>query len=296
MSPFRIIWERALHDRQTLITDRGAAALSAARLRRVCLALWLLLYVSLLASGCASQQDTTLVVYAASSLTEAFTAIGEEFETRNADVRVVFNFAGSQTLSTQIEHGAVADIFASADVVHMERLQKENLVAEAPIIFAQNRLIVVLPAANPAGLHNLRDLARPGVRIVIAQENVPVGRYTQQMLANLSAGTPHTATLLRMPYWQTCGRMELNVRQVFAKVALGEADAGVVYVSDVAAAPAAVVTLEIPAHANVIAEYPIVLLATGKEQELARRFLAFALSPAAQEILERAGLQAVAAA
>ena len=284
-----------MHDRQTLITGRGAAALSAARLRRVCLALWSLLCVSLLASGCASQQDTTLVVYAASSLTEAFTAIGEEFENRNADVRVVFNFAGSQTLSTQIEHGAGADIFASADVVHMERLQKENLVAEAPIIFAQNRLIVVLPAANPAGLHNLRDLARPGVRIVLAQENVPVGRYTQQMLANLGRdaayGNAYAKAVLA-----NVRSMELNVRQVFAKVVLGEADAGVVYVSDVAAAPAAVVTLEIPAHANVIAEYPIALLATGKEQELARRFLAFALSPAAQEILERAGLQAVAAA
>ncbi len=294
VSPFKDNMERALHNRQTLITGRGAALPSAARLRRVCLALWSLLCVSLLAAGCASQQKTTLVVYAASSLTEAFTAIGEEFETRNTDVQVVFNFAGSQTLSTQIEHGAAADIFASADVSHMERLQKENLVAEAPVVFAQNRLIVVLPAANPAGLQDLHDLARPDVRIVLAQENVPVGRYTRQMLDNLGTDAAYGNAYAKAVLANVRSE-ELNVRQVLAKVALGEADAGVVYVSDVASAPAAVETLEIPAHANVIAEYPIALLATGKEQELARRFLAFVLSPSAQEILEQAGFQAVAA-
>lgn len=258
------------------------------------LSLWLLLCAPVLAAGCGAQQTRTLVVYAASSLTAAFTVIGEEFEARHDGVRVVFNFAGSQTLSTQIEHGAVADLFASADEFHMARLQDENLVAGQPVIFAQNRLIVALPVSNPAALTGLRDLARPGVRIVLAQENVPVGRYTRQVLANLSAddtfGSAFGAAVLA-----NVRSEELNVRQVLAKVALGEADAGFVYVSDIAEPGANVAMLEIPNHANVTAAYPIALLAASKEEALARSFIAFVRSPVAQDILQQAGLQTAGA-
>ena len=254
----------------------------------------MLLCSPIMASGCASQQTTTLVVYAASSLTEAFTAIGAEFEARHADVRVIFNFAGSQALSTQIEHGAVADAFASADTLHMDRLQEMNLLAEEPVVFAQNRLIVVLPAANPAGLTSLRDLARPGVRIVIAQQNVPVGRYTRQVLANLSKDATYGSSF-QAAVLANVRSEELNVRQVFAKVVLGEADAAFVYASDVGASTANVVTIEIPEQSNVAAAYPIALLAASKEKALARSFIVFVRSPVAQEILQQAGLQAVAA-
>lgn len=281
-----------MRDRQHVRKSRRSADLIALPLLRTVLSFLLLLCAPVLAGGCASRQVSTLVVYAASSLTEAFTAIGTEFEARHDNVRVVFNFAGSQTLSTQIEHGAVADVFASADAVHMDRLQENDLLAERPVVFALNRLVVVLPAANPAQLRSLRDLARPGLRLVVAQENVPVGRYTRRALANLSADAAFGGSYQRVVLANVLSE-ELNVRQVLAKVALGEADAGFVYVSDVAAQTANVVTLEIPEQHNVAAAYPIALLAASKEKALARSFIEFVQSPAAQGILRQAGLQAV---
>ena len=263
-----------------------------ARWRRCALAV-LLACAVVTASGCASRQSATLVVYAASSLTVAFTAIGAEFERGNSGVRVTFNFAGSQALSTQIEHGAAADVFAAADAAYLERLRAQGLLAGEPVTFARNRLAVAVPAANPANLTGLRDLARPGVRIVMGQENVPVGRYTRQVLAALSAD-PAYGSGFRQAVLANVRSEELNVRQVIAKVVLGEADAGFVYASDVATATAEMRTLPIPARANVDARYPIVPLAAAKDDELARRFIAFVQSPAAQEILRRAGLQTVA--
>ena len=238
--------------------------------------------------GCASAPET-LVVYAASSLTSAFTAIGAEFEERQAGVRVIFNFAGSQALATQIEHGAVADVFASADAVDMERLQRNGLLAADPIVFAENRLVVAVPAANPAELSSLRDLARPGVRIIVGQENVPIGRFTRQVLANLSADATF-GSAFREAVLANVRSEELNVRQVLAKVVLGEADAGFVYVSDVAGPTAGVTKLSIPDAANVRAAYPIALLASSKEPELARQFIAFVRTPLAQDILQESGL------
>ena len=282
-----------MHDRQLLRGSRRGSALSFASYRRVCLALCLLLCLPVMAAGCGARQSRTLVVYAASSLTAAFTAIGAEFEARHAGARVVFNFAGSQALRTQIEHGAVADVFAAADTVHTDRLRELNLLAAEPVIFAENSLIVALPAENPAGLRGLRDLARPGVRIVVAQEHVPAGRYTRQALAKLSGEAAYGSAYGEFVRANVRSE-ELNVRQVFAKVALGEADAGFVYVSDVATATVTVATLEIPARYNVTAAYPIALLAASREEALARRFIRFVQSPAAQDILRQAGLQAVA--
>ena len=283
-----------LRERQSVSTRRRCADLIALPLLRSVLSLSLLLCVPVLAAGCSSRPAATLIVYAASSLTEAFTAIGRAFEADHADVRVVFNFAGSQALSTQIEHGAAADLFAAADTVHVDRLQKMDLLAEDPAIFAQNRLIVALPQSNPASLGSLRELARPGLRIVVAQENVPVGRYTRQALANLSSDATYGSGFGKAVLANVLSE-ELNVRQVLAKVALGEADAGFVYVSDVAAQSANVVTLDIPEQHNVAAMYPIVLLAASREKALARSFVAFVQSPAAQETLRQAGLQTVAA-
>ncbi len=280
-----------MHDQQTSLWSRCESLFPFPPQWRTFLSLWLLLLMPFLVVGCASQQGATLIIYAASSLTEAFTAIGTEFEARHADVQVVFNFAGSQALSTQLEHGAVADVFASADTVHMDRLQETGLLAEDPVSFAENRLVVALPAANPAKLRSVRDLARPGVRIVLAQENVPVGRYTRQALVNLSADAAY-GSAFQEAVRANVRSEELNVRQVLAKVTLGEADAGFVYVSDVAASTANIVTLEIPGFANVEAVYPIALLTASNEKELAKRFIDFVRSPVAQEILQQAGLQA----
>lgn len=277
-------------DRQTLCSRwHGAVTHVTYPLWQVVLSLCLLLGASVLAVGCASG-PRMLVVYAASSLTEAFTDIGAEFEARQTDTRVVFNFAGSQALSTQIEHGAVADVFASADTVHMDRLREKGLLGGDPIPFAENRLIVALPAANPGKIGDVRDLARPGLAIVIAQENVPVGRYTRQVLVKLSTDAAY-GSAFRDAVRANVRSEELNVRQVLAKVVLGEADAGFVYVSDIAASSATVRTLEIPEHANVMAEYPIALLASAKEEALARRFIEFLRTEIAQDILRQAGLQ-----
>ena len=271
---------------------RGSLGL-ASPLWQILLSLSLLLSPPALAAGCASKQTTTLVVYAASSLTAAFTAIGAEFEAGHPDVKVAFNFAGSQTLSTQIEHGAAADVYASADSVHMDRLQEMGLLAEDPVIIAENSLIVAVSEANPAELASLRDLARPGVRIIMAQENVPAGRYTRQVLANLSAEAAY-GSAFQEAVLANVRSEELNVRQVLAKVVLGEADAGFVYASDVSALTANVVILKIPDHTNVKAVYPIAPLAASDQKALARRFIEFARSPLAQDILRQAGLQPVA--
>lgn len=277
-------------DRQTLCSRRQGAVLHlSSPVWQAVLSLCLLFNVSVLAVGCAAG-PRTLIIYAASSLTEAFTEIGAEFEARQPEIRVVFNFAGSQALSTQLEHGAVADVFASADTVHMDRLHEKGLLAEQPVPFAKNRLIVALPATNPGKVSNLPDLARPGLAIVIAQEHVPVGRYTRQVLANLSANAAY-GSAFRDAVLANVRSEELNVRQVLAKVVLGEADAGFVYVSDIAASSATVKTLEIPEHANVMAEYPIALLASAKEEALARSFIEFLRSAIAQDILRQAGLQ-----
>lgn len=261
----------------------------ACALRRIWVSLCLLLCITVQTVGCASAQQT-LVVYAASSLTRSFTAIGTEFEERHAGVRVMFNFAGSQALATQIEHGAIADLFASADAVDMDRLQEKGLLAVDPVVFAENRLVVAVPAANPAELGNLRDLARPGVRIIVGQENVPIGRFTRQVLAKLSDDTAY-GSAFREAVLANVRSEELNVRQVLAKVVLGEADAGFVYVSDIAGSTADVKTLAIPEHANVMAEYPIALLSSAKEDSLARRFIEFLRSEIAQDHLRQAGLQ-----
>lgn len=266
----------------------GEALSTTCALRRIGVSLSLLLCVTVQTVGCAPAPQT-LVVYAASSLTRAFTAIGTEFEERHAGVRVIFNFAGSQALATQIEHGAVADVFASADSVEMDRMQEKGLLAADPVVFAENRLVVVVPAANPAELSNLRDLARPGVRIIVGQENVPIGRFTRQVLANLNEDAAY-GSAFREAVLANVRSEELNVRQVLAKVVLGEADAGFVYVSDITGSTANLTTLAIPDFANVRAAYPIALLASTNERELAEKFFAFMQTPAAQDILQESGL------
>lgn len=250
---------------------------------------WLLVCATVLA-GCAPPPPTpaprTLVVFAAASLTQAFTAIGRQFEAANPQVTIRFNFAGSQTLRTQIEEGAPADVFASASGRDMERLVAGGLVAApAPQVFVSNRLVVILPANNPARLTTLADLAQPGVKLVLAAENVPAGSYARQALANLNSalGDDFAVRVLA-----NVVSNEDNVRQVVAKVQLGEADAGVVYASDTVAAPD-LPTLAIPPAFNVVARYPIAPLAASAQAELAQAFVAYVLSEPGQAILQQWG-------
>jgi len=241
-------------------------------------------------TACGPTASRTLTVYAAASLTEAFTEIGQAFEASRPGVMIRFNFGGSQNLRTQIEQGASADVFASADKIEMDALIKGDFVQEgAAQIFLSNQLIVILPAENPARITSLQDLARPDLKIVVASEDVPAGKYAWQALENLngSFGTGYKDNVLA-----NVVSNEDNVRQVVTKVQLGEADAGIVYVSDALAAPE-LRTIAIPADVNVVAEYPIAPLAASADSDLARSFIAYVLSPEGQAVLEKWGFTPV---
>jgi molybdate transport system substrate-binding protein len=253
-------------------------------------ALTLLLSFLLAACGSKDSGSHTLTVFAAASLTEAFTEIGAAFEAENPGVKVVFNFGGSQNLRTQIEQGAPADVFASANLKEMDTLVTQNFVEPgAAQIFLTNQLVVILPEDNPAGILSLQDLNKPGIKLVLAAEEVPAGRYARLILENLNAkfGAEYSAQVLA-----NVVSNEDNIRQAVTKVQLGEADASIVYVSDSVAAPE-LEKIAIPADVNVTAEYPIAPLAESAKSELANGFIDYLLSPAGQATLAAWGFTPV---
>ncbi len=227
-----------------------------------------------------------VIVFAAASLTDAFGDLGLAFQDAHPGVTVIFNFAGSQALRTQIEQGAVADVFASADPSQLEGLVYAGRgEAEGGIEFARNRLVVVLPADNPASIRSLADLARPGVKLVLAAPEVPAGKYARQALAKLDSelGPIYLESVLA-----NVVSNEENVKQVVAKVSLGEADAGIVYATDARAEPS-LLTVPIEDPFNVIASYPVAVLAEAPEPDLAQQFVDFVLSPRGQAVLASYG-------
>lgn len=229
---------------------------------------------------------TTLTVFAASSLTDAFTEVGAAFDAANPDVTTTFNFAGSQSLRTQIEEGAPADVFASASIKEMDTLVTGSFVTkDAPQIFLTNKLVVILPAENPAMIEKLEDLATPGIKIVLAAEEVPAGKYARQAIDQMDASF---RAGYKDKFFANVVSNENNVKQVVGKVQLGEADAGIVYVSDVVAVPE-LKSIEIPEDLNIIAEYPIAPLIKSQNAELAAKFIQFTLSPEGQAILAKWG-------
>jgi len=250
--------------------------------------------IALFLLGCApategptvAPEARTLNVFAAASLTEAFTEIGRNFEAANPGVTVTFNFAGSQALRTQIEEGAPADVFASASGKEMDIIVAGKFVADGmPRVFLNNKLVLILPADNPASVTKLGDLAKPGLKLVLAAEEVPVGNYARQSLElmNGSFGTDFKDKVLA-----NVVSNEDNVKQVVSKVQLGEADAGIVYTSDAVAAPA-LKTVEIPTDLNVIAKYPIAPLVKSANADLATSFVDYVLSAEGQAILAKWG-------
>ncbi|MGQ0721811.1 MAG: molybdate ABC transporter substrate-binding protein, partial [Candidatus Eiseniibacteriota bacterium] len=194
-------------------------------------------------------------VFAASSLTEAFGEIGALFRSRSPGDDVEFQFAGSQLLRVQIEEGAPADVFASADRVHMDALEGRGLVVDGSVVFARNRLVVVTPVEHPK-VERLADLARPGTRLVVADANVPVGRYTAQVLSKMTRAGLYGDDFQRRVSANVVSQ-ETNVRAVLAKVALGEVDGGFVYSTDARTVAGKVITLDVPDRVNVVTEYPI---------------------------------------
>ena len=230
----------------------------------------------------------TLTIYAASSLTGAFQQIGNNFETVHPGVTVTFNFAGSQTLSTQLIQGAAADVFASANHTEMDKVVAASLVTQGtPRDFLTNILTVILPPNNPGNVQTLQDLARPGLKLVLGDTTVPAGKYAHQMLTNLSNDPTFDSDFSTRVLANVVSN-ETDVKQVVAKVQLGEADAGIVYISDSVATPDLKIIV-IPANLNVIAKYPIAALTNTPQSHLAADFIAYVLSADGQAILKKWG-------
>ena len=231
-----------------------------------------------------------LEVYAAASLADAFTELGRLFEQRQPGTRVRFNFAGSQQLATQIEQGAAADVFASADERWMDYAKDRGLVVGEPTLFVHNLLVVIVPKTNPARIGRLQDLAKGGIKLVLAADAVPVGRYSRTVIRNLSRIEGFPADYAPRTLKNVVSEEE-NVKSVVAKVQLGEADAGIAYGSDVTPNVARYIRVfEIPESANALASYPVALIKGGRAPEAAAAFVELVLSREGQAILERRGL------
>lgn len=235
-------------------------------------------------------EPVELDVFAAASLTGAFEQIGELFEAAHPEASLVFNFAGSQQLAQQIIEGAPADVFASANPSQMDGVvDAGGIDAASPQTFVMNRLVVIYPKDNPAGLRALGDLAAPGLKTVFAAQEVPVGQYSLDFL-DLAAADPAFGLAFKAQVLKNVVSYEDNVKAVLAKVALGEADAGIVYSSDLVGEDAGKVgKLDIPDELNVTASYPIAVLKECRQPELARAFVELVLSSQGQEVLANYG-------
>jgi molybdate transport system substrate-binding protein len=251
----------------------------------------LILMASILISsvGFGTDQPGELTVFCASSLTGAFEEIGKIYENASGD-HVVFNFDGTQMLRTQIENGAYADIFVSANTNHMNALEAEGYLNNSSVsIFTKNKLALIVPKANPGEIHNLADLARPGLKIVVGTKDVPVGNYTLQILEKL-AKDPAFGPEYEQMVLSNVVSQETNVNYVVSKVALGEADAGFAYRSDVTAELADKVDrIEIPNEYNIIARYPIGITNQSKYTVQAKDFIKLVKSPQGNAVLKKFG-------
>jgi len=216
-----------------------------------------------------------LTVLAAASLTDVFATITAEFEAANPGVTVKTSFAASSALATQIREGAPADVFASADETTMTALFDENLLAGPPTVFARNGIAIAVAPGNPKGITGLADLAEPGVVYVAAGPRVPITRYATQAARQAGVALAPVSE-------------EGDVRAVLTKVSSGEADAGIVYTTDVAASKGGVTGIELTA-VGIVASYPAATLAEAGRADLADAFVAHLTSPTAERMLADAG-------
>ena len=227
-------------------------------------------------SGDSGDSPTTLTVFAASSLTKSFTELGTRFEAEHTGVKVAFDFGGSSDLVTQIQEGAPADVFASADTKNMDKLTGAELTAAEPRDFATNTLEIATPPDNPAGVTSFQDLAKPGLQLVVCAPEVPCGAATQTMAQKLGVTLKPVSE-------------EQSVTDVLGKVTSAEADAGVVYVTDVTAAGSAVHGVAFPESDQVVNTYPIAPVKGSKQSGLAQEFVDFVVGDTGQQVLRDAG-------
>jgi molybdate transport system substrate-binding protein len=230
-----------------------------------------------------------LVVFAAASLTDAFDELTDTFEAQNPGVTVVRNYASSLQLATQIIEGAQADVYASANETQMARVVESGRIEPPTATFATNRLTVIVPADNPANITSIAGLAQQGVQLVLAVPGVPAREYANQIFEGMAVDPTFGQDYLDAVYNNLVSE-EDTVRGVVAKVALGEADAGISYVSDVTPDVADdVQAIPIPEEYNVIATYPIGPITDALHAERGRAFIDFVLSDEGQAILEKWG-------
>lgn len=258
---------------------------------------WLVLGGLLVAglAGCSVEADgtqsSTLTVFAASSLTDAFEELGTEFEERNPGTEVRFNFAGSSVLLAQLQRGATVDVFASADEDKMQAAVDEGLVVD-PRLFSKNRPVIIVPENNPAGVESVRDLGDRRVELVLAQDGVPIAEYAEKVLQN--ADMRYAEDFSPRVHENLVSR-ESNVRAAASKVVLGEADATFVYASDVTPDMRdEVEVIEIPPEINTAATYLIAVVEEATNPELALEWQEFVLSEAGQRVLEKWGFRRTA--
>ena len=217
----------------------------------------------------------SLNVFAAASLTGALDSAKTALKGTDPGLSLTYNFGGSNTLATQIQQGAPADVFASADEANMNKLVAAGLV-DAPVVFARNKLEIAVAPGNPKHITGLADLAKPGMTVVLEAPGVPAGDYSRSVLAKLGITvTPRS--------------LETDVKSAIAKVAAGEADATIVYVTDVAAAGSTVTGVTIPDADQPVITYPIAVVKASRNQAAARAFVASAVSGEVQTALEAAG-------
>lgn len=231
---------------------------------------------------------TELVVFAAASLTKPFNEIGRLFEEENPALKVTFSFGGSQQLRSQLDQGARADLFAPASLREMEKARLANLVDDYHV-FAHNELTVILPKGSGKKVARLQDLAKPGLKLDVANRDVPVGSYTLAALDKMSADPSFGPDFKRLVLANVKSE-EDSVRKVVAKVLLGEADAGIVYSSDISRdVRPGVETIAIPSQFNVVADYPIALVRDSRHPAEARALMDFVLSAKGQSVLASRG-------
>jgi molybdate transport system substrate-binding protein len=249
------------------------------------------LAVGIGAAPVAAQSPAKINVFAAASLTEAFNAAGPAF-TKKTGIAVTFNFGGSDTLATQIKQGAPADVFASANLTQMKVVNDAGLVAGAPKTFAKNRLVLVAPKGDATKVTKPLDLTKPGVKVILAAPTVPVGGYARATFAKMSGQNGYPADFPAQVDKNVVSN-ELDVKAVVTKIALGEADAGVVYSTDVT--PTVAPKLDVyPFPAGVVPdiEYPIAVLKNASDAKSAQAFVDYMLSPEGQSFLKARGFVA----
>jgi molybdate transport system substrate-binding protein len=246
-------------------------------------------------SGCTTTtSSTTLSVYAADSLSTVFNTTGAAYTANNTGTNFTFNYAGSDVLATDILQGATPDVFASANLAQMQNVENAGLMNNSTVVpFIANKLALIVPTANPKNITTLADLATPGIKIDIANSSVPVGNYTLQMLALASNNTTYGSGFAKS-FMSNVVSEETQVNDVVVKVATGEADAGIVYISQVPPAYQTQVKLiSIPDSVNPLAKYYIGVLSASKNVQQAQNFINYVLSPGGQATLENAGFIAL---